>query len=122
MGDRTLGLLSPVRGEVVEVNKEVECSPEIVSNDPYGNGWLMKVRVPHAKAVARTLLSGELAKAWMRDTAERLGKMIEQDQGGLQQDGGYPITGFGRQLDPERFEQIVKELLLTETTDGSEGG
>jgi glycine cleavage system H protein len=38
-------LYSPVSGEVVEVNQEAVDSPELVNTDPYGRGWLIKVRL-----------------------------------------------------------------------------
>src|SRR3972149_4025635 len=41
-------LFSPVSGEVVEVNQEAIDSPELVNSDPYGRGWLIKVRLSDA--------------------------------------------------------------------------
>jgi glycine cleavage system H protein len=38
-------LYSPVSGEVVEVNPEAVKSPELVNTDPYGKGWLVRVKV-----------------------------------------------------------------------------
>ena len=38
-------LFSPVSGEIVEVNQEAIDSPELVNNDAYGRGWLIKVRL-----------------------------------------------------------------------------
>ena len=38
-------LYSPVDGEVSEVNTQLDNDPSLVSNDPYGKGWLMKVKV-----------------------------------------------------------------------------
>ncbi|HOM71128.1 MAG TPA: glycine cleavage system protein H, partial [Armatimonadota bacterium] len=38
-------LLSPVTGEVVEVNEDLEGSPELINQDPYGTGWLIIVRM-----------------------------------------------------------------------------
>lgn len=38
-------LFMPVSGEVVEVNEEIEDQSEIVNADPYGAGWLIKVRM-----------------------------------------------------------------------------
>jgi glycine cleavage system H protein len=38
-------LFSPVTGEVVEANKEAADAPELVNNEPYGRGWLIKVRL-----------------------------------------------------------------------------
>ncbi len=38
-------LFSPVSGEVAEANQEAADSPELVNDDPYGRGWLIKVRL-----------------------------------------------------------------------------
>jgi glycine cleavage system H protein len=38
-------IYSPVDGEVIEVNPEVDDDPALVNSDPYGAGWLMKVRL-----------------------------------------------------------------------------
>jgi glycine cleavage system H protein len=38
-------LFMPVSGEVLEINSELESNPEIVNQDPYGKGWLIKVSV-----------------------------------------------------------------------------
>jgi glycine cleavage system H protein len=43
-------LYSPVTGEVVAVNGELEAAPELVNQEPYGRGWLVKVRVAAAPA------------------------------------------------------------------------
>ncbi|MHB9003825.1 MAG: glycine cleavage system protein GcvH [Coriobacteriia bacterium] len=41
-------LYSPVSGEIVEVNETLEDSPETVNADPYGDGWMIKVRMTDA--------------------------------------------------------------------------
>lgn len=38
----------PIAGEVVEVNPAVEADPALVNTDPYGEGWIFKVRVKDA--------------------------------------------------------------------------
>jgi len=38
-------LYSPVSGEVVEVNSRLEDAPETVNKDPYGDGWMIKIRL-----------------------------------------------------------------------------
>lgn len=35
--------LAPIAGEVIEVNEKLEDSPNLVNEDPYGNGWLVKM-------------------------------------------------------------------------------
>jgi glycine cleavage system H protein len=38
-------LISPLSGEVLEVNQKVVDAPETVNEDPYGNGWLLRIRL-----------------------------------------------------------------------------
>jgi len=38
-------LISPLSGEVLEVNQAVVGSPELVNDDPYGEGWLIRIRM-----------------------------------------------------------------------------
>ncbi len=38
-------LFAPVSGEVLEVNRELEGSPELVNSEPYGGGWMIKVKL-----------------------------------------------------------------------------
>lgn len=52
----------PVSGEVVEVNGELEGAPETVNNDPYGKGWMIKIKVSDPAEISE-LLSAEQYKA-----------------------------------------------------------
>jgi glycine cleavage system H protein len=38
-------VIAPLSGEIVEVNAELGSSPEAINNDPYGDGWLVKVKL-----------------------------------------------------------------------------
>jgi glycine cleavage system H protein len=38
-------LFMPLEGEILEFNEELENSPELVNEDPYGEGWMIKARV-----------------------------------------------------------------------------
>jgi glycine cleavage system H protein len=38
-------VIAPLSGEVLEVNERVVDAPETVNEDPYGNGWLLRIRV-----------------------------------------------------------------------------
>jgi len=37
-------LFMPITGEVVEVNEDLEDNPELINSDPYGNGWIIKIK------------------------------------------------------------------------------
>ena len=44
-------LFLPIAGEVLEQNEALEENPELVNKDPYGEGWLIKVKPANVKAV-----------------------------------------------------------------------
>jgi len=117
VGDRTVDLLSPVRGEVLEVNAEALDDPALVSADPYGRGWLLRVKVPQPDAALKNLLPWRLATAWMEDAANRLSAAMSPPLGAalgrVLQDGGIPVAGIARQIDPEHWDRLAAELLLT---------
>jgi glycine cleavage system H protein len=45
-------IYAPIGGEVVEVNPDVEADPSLVNTDPYGKGWIFKLKVKNAADVA----------------------------------------------------------------------
>jgi len=49
-------LFTPISGEVVEVNPKLDIDPAVVNKDPYGEGWLLKLR-PGNSGDTRNLLS-----------------------------------------------------------------
>ncbi len=52
----------PVSGEVLEVNETINDQPELVNNDPYGEGWMIKISVANP-AELDTLLDAEAYQA-----------------------------------------------------------
>ena len=52
-------LLLPVSGEVLEFNEEVESAPEIVNQDPYGKGWIVKIRIEKPEEINELLNANE---------------------------------------------------------------
>jgi glycine cleavage system H protein len=44
-------LIAPLSGEVLEVNQKVVDAPETVNEDPYGDGWLVRIRMADASEV-----------------------------------------------------------------------
>ncbi len=54
-------LCMPVTGEIVEVNAELEDAPELVNNDPYGKGWMIKVAIANPADVDALMSAEEYA-------------------------------------------------------------
>lgn len=59
-------LFLPVGGEVLEQNEALEEQPELVNQDPYGEGWLIKIK-PAADADFNALLDAEAYKALINE-------------------------------------------------------
>lgn len=55
-------LFLPVAGEVIEFNEELEDNPELVNSDPYGAGWMIKIKVENTSSID-ALLDAEGYKA-----------------------------------------------------------
>jgi glycine cleavage system H protein len=54
-------LYSPVSGEVIALNEKMKSSPEIVNKDPYGEGWMVQLRIADLKELG-TLLTADAYK------------------------------------------------------------
>ena len=55
-------LYSPISGEVVEVNGALANSPDVVNKDPYGAGWMLKIRVTNESELDALLGAEEYRK------------------------------------------------------------
>ncbi len=54
-------LFMPISGEIIEFNDELESEPEVVNSDPYGAGWMIKVKMSDASQLD-SLLDAEAYK------------------------------------------------------------
>jgi hypothetical protein len=104
-------MVSPVGGKVVAFNEEVLHSPELLQQDPY-QSWLIEVETPQFGLEKRQLLSGNLARRWMEEVKESLLSRMHYNLGLVYQDGGLLVDGMARQLDPEKWDEIVKDYFL----------
>jgi glycine cleavage system H protein len=62
-------LFSPVTGEVIEINEALTDKPELVNTDPYGDGWMMKMRLSVPEEVDEMM------------TAEEYEEYVEKESG-----------------------------------------
>lgn len=110
---KTVPQLSPVTGEVVEVNENVLNSPGLLNIDPYGKAWLLKVKTTDIGRNIKNLISGEFAKAWMEKTKVMLSEAVSGELGTVLQDGGIPVNGIAKAIDPEDWEKLVRKFFIT---------
>lgn len=55
-------LFMPLSGEVLEVNKDIDAAPESVNKDPYGKGWMIKLRMTNPSETGDLLSVDEYKK------------------------------------------------------------
>jgi len=112
-GEKT-DMVSPIEGEIVEVNPEVLQNPSLLRSDPYGKGWLMSVFVPDEESTARNLLPKALVRGWMRQAVEKLYAMQPQLAGAVAADGGRPADDLFTALPAgSSWNQVTREFFLT---------
>ena len=113
----TTEMVSPIEGEVIEVNQEVIKNPALLRDDPYGRGWLMTVNVPDEESTARNLIPTHLVRNWMRDCVERLYAMQPQAAYATAADGGEPardlLAGMPAE-DSVRWQRVTRQFFMTE--------
>ena len=72
----TFGIISPVTGKVAEVNPEMEASPYLINQDPYGAGWIYRIELSNPEADKAALLEAsdyfEMMKQKVAQEAKKL--------------------------------------------------
>ena len=75
-GSRSADMVSPVSGRVLALNERALSDPAVVNEDPYGQGWLMKVQVPRFTTTRQQLLTGAAARHLMAASWEELSALV----------------------------------------------
>lgn len=103
------------------MNPRILRAPELANRDPFGEGWLLKVRPSRLAANRKNLLSGSLARRWIEEALHGLrvhsgGSLgaLYPDGGLPIQDGGIPVHGIARALDGNRWAELAKKHFLTD--------
>ncbi|MBN1570922.1 MAG: glycine cleavage system protein H [Acidobacteria bacterium] len=112
---KAIDILSPVGGHIVAINNEAIRNPSLINNDPYGSGWLVKVKVANVSNDLVNLLSGDRALAWMRESAEILYRgMKHHTFGDICRSVSVPVAGIVQNLYPENWDKVAAKLLSGE--------
>ena len=63
-------LVAPVSGTVESVNEELESKPELLNEDPYGEGWILIVTPTNLDADLKKILNFDAAVEWHKELAK----------------------------------------------------
>ncbi|MCL4842249.1 MAG: glycine cleavage system protein H [Bryobacteraceae bacterium] len=108
-----IDLVSPVEGEVVEINSTLLTNPSLLREEPYGKGWMMNVFSPDEDSPARNLLPVNLVRSWMQEAADRLFALQPQLAGATAADGGEPVADPAAALDAKTWKKAAEEFFLS---------
>jgi len=59
-------IYTPISGEIIEVNKELNEKPELVNQDPYGKGWIAKIRLENLDNEIKNLLTPQQYREYLK--------------------------------------------------------
>ena len=105
-------MLSPVDGTVMAVNPALKAGGASLA-DPYGAGWLFKVKPTRLAANLRQLHGTATARRMLEGAEEALLGRMEPSVGAVLQDGGTPVHGIARALAGEGWKELAREFFLT---------
>ncbi|MGA9116652.1 MAG: glycine cleavage system protein H [Bacteroidota bacterium] len=125
-GEKTISLALPLQGEVLETNGSVQEDPALIRRDPYGEGWLIRMRGRWEDG--RAVVHGRAAAAWLREETDRIIGLLAGTEPAPAlvaiQDGGLPSEGILRDFGPEiwkSFEETLAARPRARAGEGTEG-
>ncbi len=112
--NRMAAVVAPVEGEVCDVNPALRKDPGAVARDPYGRGWLYRIRSAALPTNLRNLMNGSLAERWTEDDRAQLELRLMALSGSVLQDGGEPAPDFAEHLAIDEWRSLAGTFLLTQ--------
>ena len=112
-----LDIVFPVSGSILLVNQKLKDQPNLVSEDPLGDGFLLTLKPKNLQRDQKYLLFGEAALSWYQKELERfkaaaISELYEHERVGMtMQDGGIRIRDIKTFADPRRYIQLVSTFL-----------
>jgi|WetSurMetagenome_2_1015567.scaffolds.fasta_scaffold450786_1 glycine cleavage system H protein len=107
---RTLQFAAPINGNVVEANAAVLNNPSLMINDPYGNGWLLRVSTKNRDAAKSGGYMVQRPAEWLSDqfTAVRdfLARNSHDETALVLQEGGVPVAGILQDYDAKIWQEF----------------
>jgi glycine cleavage system H lipoate-binding protein len=107
---------APVDGVIETVNPRVRQQPNLVHDDPYGEGWLCLVKPINLQSSLDNLYSGEANVTWINEEAHRLLNLMESTVGVTLPDGGAVIDNLFDHYPDIGWRPLVQEFFLRHLT------
>jgi len=106
--NRMVRMTLPTDTEIIEKNDLVLSDPTIIQKEPYGRGWLLKIKSP---AGVGNMLKGSQAIDWLEKEFEKLHQEFEEHVGITITDGGEIVDNIHERLTNEEWNRLVTRFL-----------
>ena len=122
---KKLRILSPVTGTITEINSSVEESPQILNDDPYGRGWIYKIKPVNWISEINDCYFASAASSWSQQELEKIKNFLAgsnqkkspEFSSVILQDGGelsdHALSGFSATVWNEFGEEFLERPLGT---------
>lgn len=118
-GEKRLIVRSPIAGEILALNNELEGRPALMRESLFSDGWAYTIR-PKGVEELRSMLLGEETRQWMMNEFQRLRDLLSGVMTNRAlatatlHDGGAPAPGLLKHLDASGWKKIEAEFLKVE--------
>ncbi len=109
-------VLAPVDGRIEEINPLVQQQPKLVHDDPYGTGWLFRIKPTNLKPNLEKLFSGDKNATWIDEESHRLLNLMDREIGVTLPSGGAIIDDVYGHFPQLGFRRLVREFFLQDLT------
>ncbi len=117
---RSIRLASPTAGRVIESNAEVLKDPSLVLSDPYGKGWLMRIKSETEDLAASRQYIVRRPIEWLKEQTALVRDFIavntRQGQPAMLQEGGLPVEGVLQQFDEHVWQDFGRAFTVLQRT------
>jgi glycine cleavage system H lipoate-binding protein len=112
-GSNMARVQSPVGGVVTDINPELRETGSLANQDPYTQGWVMRLHSSHLRRDIKNLMIGEEASAYLDKEIDSLYDVIEEEVGPLAADGGYLGDDIYGNLPQTSWQKLTRIFLHT---------
>ena len=112
----TAEIASPLSGTVVEVNESVRQDSSLINADPYGEGWLIELRLAkddldRLEQQSEGFYSGRNVHRWLENEVDRLHDVLETEIGVTMGDGGQLTSNLRDAITTKQWSILIKTFL-----------
>lgn len=109
-GERELVQTSPISGRIVEINRELEKDPKLLSQSDTRKNWIFKVEPIRLKTELKNLLHGKILSSWNQAVKDQLVATLTPAEFPVLQEGGEIKPDLGDELTAEQWEKVTREF------------